>query len=130
MKDGGEVEKAYRLLSSASDDGDAHAQYAIGTWYLHGFFIKKSLRQAIELLRKAAEADVSSAAFDLAVCYELGQGVRRNINAAAGLYLRAFLLGDLDAAIELERVLYWEKDLRMGRVLSKEIGRYLTASGK
>lgn len=130
MKDGGEVEKAYRLLSSASDDGDAHAQYALGTWYLHGFFIKKSLRRATELLRKAAEANVSSAAFDLAVCYELGQGVRRNINQAAALYLRSFLLGDIDAAVELERVLYWEKNLKIGRNLSKEIGRHLATLGK
>jgi TPR repeat protein len=130
MNKGGEVEKAYRLLSSASDDGDANAQYALGTWYLHGFFIKKSLRRAIELLRKAAEANVSSAAFDLAVCYELGQGVSRNINKAAALYLRSFLLGDIDAAVELERVLYWERNLNFGRNFSKEIGRHLATLGK
>lgn len=130
MESSGNVEKAFRLLSSASEDGDAYAQYALGTWYLHGFFVKKSARQAVKLLRKAAQANVSSAAFDLAVCYELGQGVRQSMDRATALYLRAFLLGDIDAAIELERVLYWEPDLKAGRNLSKEFGRYLATLGK
>jgi TPR repeat protein len=130
MDSGGSVEKAYGLLSSASADGDAYAHYAVGTWYLHGFFVKKDIRNAAGLLRKAADANVSSAAFDLAVCYELGQGVSQNINRAAAYYLRAFLLGDVDAAVELERVLYWERDLKAGKNLSKEFGRYLAALGR
>ena len=130
MDSGGDVEKAFRLLLSASEGGDAHAQYALGTWYLHGFFVRKSFRRAVELLRGAAEANVPGAAFDLAVCYELGQGVRRSMSKAVAFYLRAFLLGDVDAAVELERVLYWEPGLKAGRNLSKEFGRYLATLGK
>jgi TPR repeat protein len=130
MKRDGSVTRAYELLSAAAEDGDAFSKYALGTWYLHGFFVKRNLRNAIKLIREAAERNISSAAFDLAVCYELGIGIRKNIEEASRYYLRAFLFGDVEGAVELERVLYWESDLSAGRKLSKEFGRFLGTIGK
>lgn len=131
MTKGGDVKRAHKLLSAAAEDGDPYAIYAMGTWYLHGFFIKKDTARVIRLLRQAADANVAYAAYDLAVCYERGEGrIRKNIDKAARYYLRAFLFGDVQAAVELERVLYWETKSLATRALSKEFGRYLASLGK
>lgn len=131
MTKGGNIEQAYDFLLSASNDGDAYSNYALGTWYLDGFFLKKDKAKGVKLIRQAAEANVAYAAYDLATCYELGEGgVRRNINQATRYYLRAFLWGDLQAAAALERILYWEKDPLGRRTLSRELGRYLASIGK
>lgn len=104
MQRGGEVAKAYPLLVAAAEDGDALSVYAIGTWRLHGFHLKKNLREAVKLLRLAADADVAYACFDLAVCYQKGEGVKKDCSRAAKYYLRAFLLGDGATAEALETI--------------------------
>jgi TPR repeat protein len=85
--------KAYALLEEATKNGDQRATYAIGTWYLHGFFLKRDVRRGVALIAEAADQQVADAAFDLAVCYELGTGRRANINKALCYYMRSFLLG-------------------------------------
>lgn len=130
MNSGGSPDKAYPLLKASAESGDAVSKYALGTWYLHGFFLEKDVRTAIKLLREAADENVAFAAFDLAVCYELGTGLKKNLGKAVQYYLRAFLFGDIEGAVELERVLYWEKEKPKTRKLSKEFGRLLGAMGK
>lgn len=130
MNRGGSEDKAYALLQAAVDDGDASSKYALGTWYLHGFFVKKNMRTAIKLLREAADENVAFAAFDLAVCYERGEGVKRDFAQAARYYLRAFLFGDIQGAGAVERLLFWKKEALAGRKLSKEFGRLLESMGK
>lgn len=130
MNRGGSEDKAYVLLQAAVDDGDASSKYALGTWYLHGFFVKKNTRTAIKLLREAADENVAFAAFDLAVCYERGEGVKRDFAQAARYYLRAFLFGDIQGAGAVERLLFWKKEALAGRKLSREFGRLLESMGK
>jgi uncharacterized protein len=83
------------LLIRADKRGDPRATYALATWWLHGkdILVKKNLRKAVGLLRKAADAH-PDATFDLAVSYEKGRGVRKSQKMAAKLYLKAALLGD------------------------------------
>ena len=124
MRRDGDPAKAHALLQAAADDGDGYSIYAIATWYLHGFFLKKNLRDATRLLRKAADAQVAFACFDLAVCYETGVGVKQDLSKAAKYFLRAFLLGDGNAPGAVERLFYWygkEIDLR---TVSREFGAY------
>ena len=73
---------------------------------------------------------MANAAFDLGVCYELGDGVKKNVNQAARFFFRAFLFGDKEAAVELERIFYWELGRVPGRMLSREIGRFLASTGR
>jgi uncharacterized protein len=87
--------EAFKLLEQAEAMGSAEASYAIGTWYLHGIYLKKNMRKAIQLLREAAKADIAEAAFDLAICYERGEGVRKSELKALTLLMRGFALGDL-----------------------------------
>jgi uncharacterized protein len=130
MKRDGNEEKALSLLQVAVEEDDVHAMYALGTWYLHGKIVKKNVANAVHLIRRAAEGNVANASFDLAVCYELGDGVKKSASQAAKYFFRAFLFGDKDAAVELERVFYWELSQVPGRMLSREIGRFLASIGR
>lgn len=105
---GADLHRALRLLKRAHKQGDHRAAYALGTWHLHGkdAIVPKNLPKALPLLREAARADHAEAAFDLAVCYEKGTGVRKSEKKAAMFYLKAALLGDEQAAYEVGRC-YW-----------------------
>jgi TPR repeat protein len=61
---------------------------------LHERFYRRNLRRAIRLLRIAVKAHNADAAYDLAVSYERGTGVRQNLRKALALYMTAALLGD------------------------------------
>lgn len=114
------VEAAYEKLLVAMESGDFRAHYAIGTWYLHGHFFKKSVKKGISFIRKAADNGVAEAAFDLAVSYERGIGVVENSEIAASYYLRAFRCGDSDAAAELERIFYHGIGVQKNRRIARE----------
>ena len=86
--------KVYELLRLEMNSGNHEAQYAIGTWYLHGFFLKKNIRKGISLIAEAADNGVADAAFDMGVSYELGAGRKVNEKKALCYFMRAFLLGD------------------------------------
>jgi len=115
-----EAPAAYALLTEAMKEGDHRATYAIGTWLLHGFFLKKNVRRGVSLIAQAADNKVADAAFDLAVCYELGTGKKVNHNKALCYYMRAYLLGYVPAAVEIERLLYWGDSSVRNRPLSRE----------
>jgi TPR repeat protein len=102
-----DYKKAFIWLRKAHHQRDRRATYALGTWYLHGRYVKKNVMRAIRLIELAAAANVSDALFDLAVSYEKGQGVRRSEKVAARLYLEAALSGDHQAAYEVGRCLYY-----------------------
>ena len=55
----------------------------------------------IERLRKQAEANDAVAQYELAVCYEKGDGVEKNNNEAVKWYRKAAEQGDADAQYEL-----------------------------
>lgn len=112
--------KAYALLEKAMDSGSHSAAYAIGTWHLHGFFLKKDVKRGTALIAQAADNAVADAAFDLAVCYELGTGRRVSQKKALCYYMRSFLLGYSPAAVEVERLLYWGDPGVRNRPLSRE----------
>lgn len=46
--------KAYPLLVAAMQQGDYRAHYALGTWYLYGRHVEKSVRKAVKLLKVAS----------------------------------------------------------------------------
>ncbi|MFZ5610090.1 MAG: tetratricopeptide repeat protein [Pseudomonadota bacterium] len=116
-----DVAVATSHLRMAIENGSAEAAYALATWYLHGKepIIKKSRKKAIELLREASECGVASANFDLAVCYEIGHGLRKSEKKAFIHYLRAALLGDKDAAESIGRMYYHGIGVKRDRALAK-----------
>ena len=116
--------RAHELLRSEMDSGNFEAKYAIGTWYLHGFFLKKSVRKGVSLIAEAANNGIAVAAFDMGVSYELGVGRKADEKQALCYFMRAFLLGDLDAAVEIERLLFWRGPMVRNRRLSREFADY------
>jgi len=106
------------------DAGDYRAHHALGTWYLYGRHVKASNRKAVSLFRQAAENDVAEAAFDLAVCYEKGEGVRKDLSKAAAFYLRALRCGDESAAEELRRMFCRGFGVEKNRMIADEFAAF------
>jgi uncharacterized protein len=99
--------QAAALLEGGHLEGDRRATYALATWYLYGHAgYAKSLPKAVQLLKIAVVADYAAAHFDLAVCYETGEGVKKNEAKAYLHYLAAALNGDLDSLGEVGRCLF------------------------
>ena len=71
--------------------------------------------------KSAADAGHPDAAFELAICYENGEGAKKNPSKAASYYLRAYLLGRPDGAIEVSRLFYWGIGVQRNRALASEI---------
>src|SRR5206468_3779626 len=81
--------------------------YALANWHLHGKGVKRNLKTAVKLLRRAAAGRHPVAEYDLAVTYELGKGgLRKNPQAALYWYRRAANDGDAGAAVEVARLYY------------------------
>lgn len=124
--------KALDLLRRAHDDGDVRASYAIGTWHLYGKGgLGKSPKRAVPFLEIASAAKLPQALFDLAVCCERGEGIRRDTKRAAKLYLAAALRGDSQSIFEVGRCYYagigFRKDRKMADVYfsrAEELGVY------
>lgn len=93
--------EAFEILEQADKKNNPVASYALGTWYLHGTYVKKDAEKAIQYLNKASHNDVKEAFFDLAVCYEKGVGVKKDYQKAFENYLNASNLGDKDSLYEI-----------------------------
>lgn len=121
-----------QLLEQAVQLGDPHAAYALGTWFLHGAHgYPKDKNKGAELFEVAADAKLPDALFDLAVCYERGDGVEKNPGKAFLLYLDAAVRGDKQAVFEVSRcytfgigVLEDAEVAEVWRVRSKELGTF------
>ncbi|HET6914443.1 MAG TPA: tetratricopeptide repeat protein [Rhodanobacteraceae bacterium] len=109
------------LLEKAYACGDSRAAYALGTWYFHGKFFDKDKRNGFRLMLEAADHFVPSACYDVAVSYELGDGVKKNIQKAVVYYLRAMMLGDQQAITEFGRLFYWGIGVSKHRGIAKEL---------
>lgn len=102
-----DTEKAFQLLQSAHKKGDAHASYALATWYYHGAYVEKNLKKAVSLAKAAvAKENIAEAFFNLAVSYERGEGIVKNESKAYELYLKAAIWGDEQAFYEVGRCLF------------------------
>lgn len=121
-----------RLLERARGRHDSRAAYALGTWYLHGKNVKKSLSKAVALLREGASGGVPAALFDLGVCFESGVGVSKNLKRAYRCYVEAALRGDRNACYEVGRCLYYgigvARDRRVAWVWLDHAGQIIAAT--
>lgn len=102
-----DTEKALQLLQSAHNKGDAHASYALATWYHHGVYVERDLKKAVSLAKAAvAKENIPEAFFNLAVSYERGEGTVKSESKAYELYLKAAIWGDEQAFYEVGRCLF------------------------
>lgn len=102
-----DLEKSFSWLVKASEKNDPEALYAVGTWYLHGRFVRKNSKLAVQYFQKAINGNNREAYYDLGICYERGVGISKNKQEAFKCYLHAALLGDKQAIYEVGRCYYY-----------------------
>ena len=70
---------------------------------------------------EAADHFIPDACHDVAVSYELGEGVRKNLNRAVVYYFRAMMLGEDQSITEVGRLFYWGIGVPRHRGIAKEL---------
>jgi len=90
--------EAFEWFKKAADQGNANAQYKVGLYYENGICGKKDGKTAIEWFHKAASHDqsgvdyltvASRALLEIAKCYYLGNGVKKDYAAAFEFFIWA-----------------------------------------
>jgi TPR repeat protein len=74
----GEYRQAFVLLKPLASQGDASAQYHIGTMYTLGQGVDLNYKEGVEWLRQAAEQGHREAAITLGKMYLSGHGVEQD----------------------------------------------------
>ena len=106
-REGDYSREAHALILAGAQQEHGPSQYALATWYLAGYGkVKRNIKEAVRLLKASANSGVADAWFDLAVCYEEGEGVRRSKAHAFRCYVLAAVLGDKKAVFEAGRLLH------------------------
>jgi len=113
--------EAVASLTYAARRNQPVAQYALGSWFLHGIGVQKNLRRALALFAKAAAAGHPDAAFNLARAYEVGEGRKKNARRAFQLYQRAAAHGDVGALVEVARCLFFGIGTRPDRAAADKL---------
>ncbi|WNL45328.1 hypothetical protein RKE25_18185 [Dyella sp. BiH032] len=99
--DAGDLHGAFKLLSAAASEGDAPSQSTLGYFYDTGVGTARDPDLAMLWYRRAARQKDVCATSNIAVCYR-DQGDMRKARA---WFRKALLLGDMDAALELGKLL-------------------------
>lgn len=120
------------LLNESIRLGNKKASYALATWYLNGFNVRKDYKKGFSLLQNAIQGGrennfilYKNALLDIAVCYELGNGVQKDKQKAYYYYLLAALNGDEQAKQELSRCLYHGIGIKKDEDLSLLIDEFV-----
>jgi TPR repeat protein len=83
-------DEAVPILEAGATEGDARCDYSLAMLMLSGELGSGyDTKSGIPRLRKAAEAELPQAQFELARLYETGEGVDPNLTTAAEWYARA-----------------------------------------
>ncbi len=108
-----------QLLRESAMKGYAPALYALANWHIHGKGVRKNLKKAVELLKAAAAQKNPDAEYDLAFCYEVGEGgLAKDPTMAPFWYRRASTHGDIQSMTELGRCYYYGIGIKRSLVRS------------
>jgi hypothetical protein len=88
-------------LEPRAAQGEALAEYRLGTLYALGKGVDQDYARAAPLLRAAAESGIAEAQFDYGVLCETGHGVPKDAAEAVGWYRKASAQGYADALLSL-----------------------------
>jgi TPR repeat protein len=95
------LDTALEWFTKSAEKGDAKAQYQAGNIHLG----KGRYEEAFKWLTKSAAQGDTSAISNLAMCYELGKGVEKDIPEALKLYAKAAEKGHAKAKVNLRRLI-------------------------
>lgn len=91
-----DYEKAFRMLYDLDKIGMNHATIELAHFYMLGLYVEQNKTTAVKLFEKAAQT-TPEAKYNLALCYELGDGVYKDIEKATDLYVECIteVAGDI-----------------------------------
>lgn len=81
-----DYERAFRLFNELDKLGMPQASYELAYFYKCGLYVEENKVTAVKLFEKVAQIK-SEAKYDLALCYEFGEGVYKDIDKATDLYI-------------------------------------------
>ncbi len=93
----GDYVTALKELELSAEQGDARAQYNLGSMYYNGEGITRNYKEAFKWFRKASEQGNASAQYKLGVMYYEGKGVTRDEMEALKWWRKAAEQGDVRA---------------------------------
>lgn len=96
-----ELPEEINALITAAEDGDAAAQFRLGTKYDFGKGVEQSDSKAFKWYQKAAKQGHMDAQFNLGSMYKNGQGVKQSNSLAAKWYCKSAEQGDSAAQCNL-----------------------------
>ena len=85
----GDYVTAMRLIRPLADQGNAYAQYELGSMYVNGQGVPEDYAEAAKWFRLAADQGNAKAQFGLGLMYYNGRGVVQNYAEAMKWYRRA-----------------------------------------
>jgi TPR repeat protein len=100
-KERGDSDLAVSVMRSLAQEGDANAQYFLGTWHYFGEGVPQDYTAAVSWFRRAAERGNASSKTFLGVMYRDGKGVPQDYAAAVAWYRKAAEQGDALAQSDL-----------------------------
>ena len=95
--------RQFEAIKAQAQNGDAQAQFALGTFYSFGTGVSRDLAKALKWHRKAAEQGLAQAQLRVAYEYDNGLGVKADPIEAAKWVRRAAEQGLAEAQFELGR---------------------------
>ena len=124
-------ERVEQMLSGyklAAQKKHPDALCRLGQIYMEGQIVPKSMRIAVDYLKKAIDAGSIEANVELGVCYANGDGVEQNYTKAVELYEDAAEYGDNEALYNLGMCYYYGAGVDKDENKAKEL--YLQSAHK
>ncbi|CAG8623556.1 17574_t:CDS:2, partial [Gigaspora rosea] len=92
---------AYEYFKTAAETGHPLARKQLARCYCDGYGVKKNTNEALRLFKLSTQGDDE---YHLGICYEHGNGFKKDINIARMYYKEAELLGNQKAAKRLRHL--------------------------
>ena len=100
------------VIRDKAQKGDAKAQNTLGTWYYTGKeSIEQDFRQAFTWWGQSAKQGNSNAIGNMAMCYQLGRGTKKDSTMAVNLYKSAIKKGNKDIIPQHEQIVENSKSI-------------------
>ena len=114
-----DYDMAYQLALPAAQSGDANAQYVLGKLLWRGLGVTRNDADAAKWFTHAVEKNNADAMADLAVMYQLGEGLEKDLPRGLSLLVKAGEMGSAAAPAHLGRMYQYgeavKKDLIRAR---------------
>ena len=92
------------IMREKAEKGDAVAQNQLGVWYYTGKNVKQDYKVALEWWAKSAKQDNPDGIGNMAMCYQLGNGTKKDSVMAMTLYKAAIKKGNASIIPQHEKI--------------------------